>query len=128
LEPRSKLFRHKVRNMARLQALDDEVVVIPWVGLAQNAGSPVVVPDTVPMHAPARRRVSQVPSALRAGAHPICRERRAEKDALERAEEVDLDAPVVRRLPRSRELHSIALLGHAIFRGPRGRSGRSQRI
>jgi len=74
------------------------------------------------------RRVSQVPSALRAGAHPICRERRAEKDALERAEEVDLDAPVVRRLPRSRELHSIALLGHAIFRGPRGRSGRSQRI
>ena len=50
MEPRSKLVRHKVRNMARLQALDDEVVVIPWVGLAQT-GSPVVVPDTVPMQA-----------------------------------------------------------------------------
>ena len=51
LEPRSKLVRHKARNTARLQELDDEVIEIPWVGLAQNAGSPIVVPDTVPMHA-----------------------------------------------------------------------------
>ena len=51
LEPRSKLVRHKARNTARLQELDDEVIEIPWVGLAQNAGSPVVVPDTLPKHA-----------------------------------------------------------------------------
>ena len=51
LEPRSKLVRHKARNTARLQALDDEVIEIPWVGLEQHAGSPVVVPDTVQMHA-----------------------------------------------------------------------------
>ena len=56
LEPRSKLVRHKARNTARLQALDDEVIEIPWVGLAQNAGSPVVVSDTVPMHARDSRR------------------------------------------------------------------------
>ena len=56
LEPRSKLIRHKARNTARLQALDDEVIEIPWVGLAQNAGSPVVVSDTVPMHARDSRR------------------------------------------------------------------------
>ena len=51
LEPRSKLIRHKARNTARLQALDDELVEIPWVGLAHTSGSPVVVPDTVQMHA-----------------------------------------------------------------------------
>ena len=51
LEPRSKLIRHKARNTARLQALDDEVIEIPWVGLAQTSGSPIVVPDTVQMHA-----------------------------------------------------------------------------
>ena len=51
LEPRTKLIRHKARNEARLQALDDEVIEIPWVGLAQTSGSPIVVPDTVPMHA-----------------------------------------------------------------------------
>ena len=51
LEPRSKLLRHKARNTARLQALDDEVIEIPWVGLAQTSGSPVVVSDTVQMHA-----------------------------------------------------------------------------
>jgi hypothetical protein len=51
LGPRAKLMRHKARNMARLQALDDELIEIPWVGLEQHAGSPVVVPDTVPMHA-----------------------------------------------------------------------------
>jgi hypothetical protein len=49
--PRTKLIRHKARNEARLQALDDEVIEIPWVGLAQTSGSPIVVPDTVPMHA-----------------------------------------------------------------------------
>ena len=51
LEPRSKLVRHKARNTARLQALDDELVEIPWVGLAHTSGSPVVVPDTVQIHA-----------------------------------------------------------------------------
>ena len=51
MEPRSKLMRHKARNTARLQALDDEVIEIPWVGLEQHAGSPVVVPDTVQIHA-----------------------------------------------------------------------------
>ena len=44
-------MRHKAHNTARLQALDDELVEIPWVGLAHNSGSPVVVPDTVQMHA-----------------------------------------------------------------------------
>ena len=47
LEPRSKLIRHKARNTA----LDGEVIEIPWVGLEQHAGSPVVVPDTVQIHA-----------------------------------------------------------------------------
>ena len=56
LEPRSKLIRHKARNTARLQALDDEVIEIPWVGLAQTSGSPVVVSDTVQMHARDSRR------------------------------------------------------------------------
>ena len=56
LGPRTKLMRHKARNMARLQALDDELIEIPWVGLEQHAGSPVVVPDTVPMHARGSRR------------------------------------------------------------------------
>ena len=56
LEPRSKLIRHKARNTARLQALDDELVEIPWVGLEQHAGSPVVVSDTMPMHARGSRR------------------------------------------------------------------------
>ena len=56
LEPRSKLIRHKARNTARLQALDDELVEIPWVGLAHTSGSPVVVPDTMPMHARGSRR------------------------------------------------------------------------
>jgi hypothetical protein len=51
MEPRSKLMRHKARNTARLQALDDELVEIPWVGLAQTSCSPVVIPDTVQMHA-----------------------------------------------------------------------------
>ena len=51
LGPRTKLIRHKARNTARLQALDDEVIEIPWVGLEQHAGSPVVVPDTVQIHA-----------------------------------------------------------------------------
>ena len=56
LEPRSKLIKHKARNMARLQALDGEVIEIPWVGLEQHAGSPVVVSDTMPMHARGSRR------------------------------------------------------------------------
>ena len=56
LEPRSKLIRHKARNTARLQALDGEVIEIPWVGLEQHAGSPVVVSDTMPMHARGSRR------------------------------------------------------------------------
>ena len=49
-------MRHKARNMARLQALDDELIEIPWVGLEQHAGSPVVVSDTMPMHARGSRR------------------------------------------------------------------------
>ena len=44
-------MRHKAHNTARLQALDDELVEIPWVGLAHTSGSPIVVPDTVPIHA-----------------------------------------------------------------------------
>ena len=54
--PRTKLIRHKARNEARLQALDGEVIEIPWVGLEQHAGSPVVVSDTMPMHARGSRR------------------------------------------------------------------------
>ena len=49
-------MRHKAHNTARLQALDDELVEIPWVGLAHTSGSPVVVPDTVQMHARDSRR------------------------------------------------------------------------
>ena len=44
-------MRHKAHNTAQLQALDDELVEIPWVGLAHTSGSPIVVPDTVPIHA-----------------------------------------------------------------------------
>jgi hypothetical protein len=75
LEPRSKLVRHKARNEARLQALNDEVIEIPWMGLAQTSGSPIVVPDTVPMHARDSRRyatpleLQQV--RLRARAHTL---------------------------------------------------------
>ena len=77
LEPRSKLIRHKARNTARLQALDDEVIEIPWVGLAQTSGSPIVVPDTVQMHARDSRsyatplELQQVRSRARARAHTL---------------------------------------------------------
>jgi len=73
--PRTKLIRHKARNEARLQALNDEVIEIPWMGLAQTSGSPIVVPDTVPMHARDSRRyatpleLQQV--RLRARAHTL---------------------------------------------------------
>ena len=75
--PRTKLIRHKARNEARLQALDDELVEIPWVGLAHTSGSPVVVPDTVQMHARDSRsyatplELQQVRSRARARAHTL---------------------------------------------------------
>ena len=62
---------------AAMQALDDEVIEIPWVGLAHTSGSPVVVPDTVQMHARDSRsyatplELQQVRSRARARAHTL---------------------------------------------------------
>ena len=70
-------MRHKAHNTARLQALDDELVEIPWVGLAHTSGSPIVVPDTVQMHARDSRsyatplELQQVRSRARAREHTL---------------------------------------------------------